>query len=309
MFNLKKLMESCCSHKNEDFAEITNKLKKQSNHNQQNLDKEKQSCATSTAFEQNLAVNGLRANEPISEKTARAYWHSVKPDRRKKRATWIEEHPSWGYESDCLQSFLTQSARRRALEKYFLANQRQHDHIAGYYANEYWRSDMKVELVDEDGISQPIGKPGELAETSELTPTQAILLELAQDDDSLVRLSVATNENTPEPAMWILHEDEVSDIRYGLACNAKCPVSILDRLASDKDERIAVEANAKLRKLWSDELGIASGNLSAAYGYEDKLASVEQETMAEQTILEAVPADAKHPIPAADSDSEIRLAS
>jgi hypothetical protein len=76
-----------------------------------------------------------------------------------------------------------------------------------------------------------------------------------------VRKSIAENENTPIEAMWILLEDESSQVRVKLAQNAKCAVPILESLCNDKDPLVATKAAITMRKMWSDAgAGIASGN-------------------------------------------------
>ncbi|WP_369622500.1 hypothetical protein, partial [Pseudoalteromonas distincta] len=59
-----------------------------------------------------------------------------------------------------------------------------------------------------------------------------------------------------------LADDESAAVRLALVDNETLPLSILEKLSNDLDGRIARRAQSKLRKISSNEEGIAFGNLS-----------------------------------------------
>ena len=89
---------------------------------------------------------------------------------------------------------------------------------------------------------------------------ELILQELAKDEDVIVRAEVAKNKNTSEVTLSKLANDDDSIVRLNVAGNVQASISTLDQLASDGNEdiRIGVACNTRtseetLEKLASDK--------------------------------------------------------
>ena len=103
-----------------------------------------------------------------------------------------------------------------------------------------------------------------------ISKTEELLLRLAQSTEDTIRASVASNEHAPIAAMWLLSEDDSTEVKLALIANQKSPVGILERLSGDFDGKVARKAQSKLRRMYQQEVGIAAGNLSAAEDAEDE---------------------------------------
>lgn len=155
-------------------------------------------------------------------------------------------YPHMGLDEQNFSSFITTSAKNRALKSYFL---KARDQINTSSTNSQYQSKAEAELFS-------------YVEVESMSGAQEILYNMARDPDVTVRASIAENDHTPAEAMWILLEDESSDVRLKLALNPKCPVPILELLANDRDRVVAQRASKTLKQVWQDAgTGIATGNM------------------------------------------------
>jgi hypothetical protein len=137
---------------------------------------------------------------------------------------------------------LTNSAKQRALNTYFMRSQQE----------------ITASIQNELKAQEPLR-----IEAEPLMGAQEILFNLARNPDVNVRASIAENDQTPSEAMWILVEDESSVVRNKLASNLRCPVPILEMLSNDNDFIVSHKATKTLRRIWQGaDASIASGNLS-----------------------------------------------
>jgi hypothetical protein len=102
-----------------------------------------------------------------------------------------------------------------------------------------------------------------MSHSTGFSETDELLIRLAQDDDHSVRSSVAGNEHAPIAVLWLLSDDESSAVKLNLIANPKCPLAILEKLTRDFDSRVSRKAQVALRRFLSNDIGIASGNLSS----------------------------------------------
>jgi hypothetical protein len=83
--------------------------------------------------------------------------------------------------------------------------------------------------------------------------------------------------------MWILLEDESSEVRLKLAQNAKCAVSVLEALINDKDRLVAAKAAKTMRKIWAQaDSGIANGK------FDLEESDAQEESNAKELLKEAM---------------------
>ncbi|HEY9682581.1 MAG TPA: hypothetical protein V6C86_13460 [Oculatellaceae cyanobacterium] len=109
-------------------------------------------------------------------------------------------------------------------------------------------------------------EPKQLEEFAEYTLpedyTDDPLFNLASSPDVDVRRSVATNEHLSVGAMWALADDENFDIRLHLIQNPNVSIAMLEHLSQDSDPRVSRNARARLRSMYEEHYGIATGNLA-----------------------------------------------
>lgn len=77
----------------------------------------------------------------------------------------------------------------------------------------------------------------------------ALLVELAADSSSEVRIAVAHNPNTPLAVLGKLLRDSNPDVRYSLATNHRLPLEFLMALQQDQNPYVARRANRTLARL------------------------------------------------------------
>ena len=76
---------------------------------------------------------------------------------------------------------------------------------------------------------------------NELTKAWSDWFDLAKDEDSSVRSSVAQNPNTPISVLELLAKDEDEYVRSSVAKNPKTPIAVLEHLAKDEEESVRSE--------------------------------------------------------------------
>jgi hypothetical protein len=219
-------------------------------------------------------VQDQLAQQPKST-LAMAYWRHGESDQsviftgskvnRKKTIAPAQmvANPGMGLDLECLTSFLSTSAKQRALSRYYVKAKDQ-------ISSSSYRSLSAASPIAafEYGESQEVVYQYE--ECSQMSGAQEILYNMTRDPDVSVRESIAENENTPIEAMWILLEDESSDVRVKLAQNPKCAIPILEALCNDNDALVSTKAAKTMRRVWAEAgSGIANGN------FEDEYASPE----------------------------------
>lgn len=159
-----------------------------------------------------------------------------------------------GMDEQNFSAFITTSAKNRALKSYFL---KARDQINAPSSNANLYKKAESELFS-------------YVEMESMSGAQEILYNMARDPDVNVRASIAENDHTPAEAMWILLEDESSDVRLKLALNRSCPVPILELLSNDRDRVVAQKASQTLTQIWEVAgEGIATGKLVDATEEED----------------------------------------
>ncbi len=134
-----------------------------------------------------------------------------------------------------LEAFLTRSAGQKAIQTYVLNNSARKPSVVPASAPSYQQSPS---LEDS-------------------------LMSLARSDEEMVRISVASNEHIPVGAMWLLVDDASPDVKLELIRNQKTSIAMLEHMSNDAEGRVARRAQSKLRMLYQDHFGIATGNLSA----------------------------------------------
>jgi len=186
------------------------------------------------------------------ESTEAANFSGSKANRKRKTLSQgTQSYPGMGLDSACFASFISSSAKHKALTQYYVHTR---DQIAS--SGTYWSA---ASPVSQHKPVEP--SPSKYIECPELGGVQEILYNMVRDPDIAVRKSIAENEHTPIAAMWILLEDESSEVRLKLAQNAKCAVSIMEALINDKDRLVAAKAAKTMRRIWAEAgAGIASGN-------------------------------------------------
>jgi hypothetical protein len=68
--------------------------------------------------------------------------------------------------------------------------------------------------------------------------TSETLLELANDEDKIVRMHVAYNPNTPVSALEKLSTDKNWVVRRNVAWNSNAPVNLLEKLSTDSNDHV-----------------------------------------------------------------------
>ena len=76
-----------------------------------------------------------------------------------------------------------------------------------------------------------------------------ILLVLAGDHDSNVRVAVAMKNKLSEELFTVLAGDADESVRQRIACNKNTPIHVLRRLSLDTSELVAAPARSRINKI------------------------------------------------------------
>jgi hypothetical protein len=197
------------------------------------------------------------------ERKSVGYWFqmSEKAERENKllyrqRSYEVDFHPGLGVDDMNLQVFLSGTAQQKAIESYIRNSQPAIEESSN-------------RLIEEEAASY-IPEEFPAVNDPPITKTEELLLRLAQSAEDSIRASVASNEHAPIAAMWLLSEDDSTEVKLGLVANPKSPVAILERLTADFDGKVARKAQSRLRRMYQQEVGIAAGNLSSAEDADDE---------------------------------------
>lgn len=83
-------------------------------------------------------------------------------------------------------------------------------------------------------------------QTCDSNQRQNLLVKMARDGDASIRVSVASNRQAPESAMWLLCKDSSVDVRLALISNDNLPVTVVKAMLHDPDERVRRKALTRL---------------------------------------------------------------
>jgi hypothetical protein len=177
------------------------------------------------------------SSAPRKERRAVGHWftHSMAAarDGEETRARRSDKDFAAPVEPEAIdrETLLSQSAKTSALKGFILKN---HEPMQLEESAEY--------TLPEDDVDDP-------------------LFNLAHNPDAEVRRSVAANEHLSVGAMWALVDDEDFDVRLHLIQNPSASIAMLEHLSQDSDPRVSRNARARLRSMYEEHYGIATGNL------------------------------------------------
>jgi hypothetical protein len=151
-----------------------------------------------------------------------------------------------------LTNSITDSAKNKSLEEFETKSQ------AALGLSEDARDNLAVQAAEDLSCLESLTD----------AECEGLMLGMADCNDVSVRASLASNKRTPASVLWLLVNDTASDVKLGLIANTASPVSVIERLCRDADRKVSRKAQSRLRTIYKNEIGIASGNLSESHDAE-----------------------------------------